>query len=309
MGNIFEWGLGLREHVPPNASSPPPPIRLQGTCCPGPLDQSGTCCASGFVDECGVCDGDSTSCSLALSLELGFGATEAAGTKNSINGSGDDAAAWELALMERLTSAAEAAGLPSSISRLAYASGLNQSPVLPTTTMSVFALLTFNSMEAASGSFRYTVSGLAPLLSASLAAPLTLPLPLGGSSSSAASISDVIAPSVRILMVDRAGICGNGVCEVGEQTWEEPWAPASAQVSGDLHFLQPQPCSVNILTCLIYFCRDTQGYNSISRVPTLIHTCRPPARQTAPSPSVAAPPPRHPVWAIPPWSAEVMGPA
>lgn len=233
------------------------------------------CCTSGFVDECGLCDGDSTSCSLVLSLELGFGATSTGLNSSSSSSGGDQAAEWELALVDRLASAARAAGLPSSVSLLPYASTLNRSSASPMTTTNLFALLTFNSSGSASngpggvavnssnkasammgngsstvagavaaavsGSFRYTVSGLIPLLAASLAAPLTLPPPQGSFPSSAAgSPSFVSAPSVRILMVDRAGVCGNGVCEVGEQTWEEPWASASAQV-GSFRTLEPKP--------------------------------------------------------------------
>lgn len=41
---------------------------VQGACCSSVLDALGTCCLSGAVDECGVCDGDSTSCSLHLRL-------------------------------------------------------------------------------------------------------------------------------------------------------------------------------------------------------------------------------------------------
>jgi len=43
---------------------------VQGVCCASVLDAAGLCCPSGGVDECGVCDGDGTSCSLHLRLML-----------------------------------------------------------------------------------------------------------------------------------------------------------------------------------------------------------------------------------------------
>ncbi|GIL71818.1 hypothetical protein Vretifemale_2289, partial [Volvox reticuliferus] len=45
-------------------------VDVQGTCCRTALDQYGVCCASGLLDECGVCDGDGTSCVLRLQLQL-----------------------------------------------------------------------------------------------------------------------------------------------------------------------------------------------------------------------------------------------
>jgi len=43
---------------------------MQGVCCASVLDAAGLCCPSGGLDECGVCDGDGTSCSLHLRLML-----------------------------------------------------------------------------------------------------------------------------------------------------------------------------------------------------------------------------------------------
>ncbi|KAG2501286.1 hypothetical protein HYH03_001088 [Edaphochlamys debaryana] len=45
-------------------------VDVQGACCPTRLDRYGLCCASGLVDECGLCDGDGTSCALRLSIAL-----------------------------------------------------------------------------------------------------------------------------------------------------------------------------------------------------------------------------------------------
>ena len=43
-------------------------VVLQGTCCSTQLDASGLCCLSGYVDECGVCDGDGSSCAFDIYL-------------------------------------------------------------------------------------------------------------------------------------------------------------------------------------------------------------------------------------------------
>lgn len=39
-------------------------------CCLGVLDAAGVCCESGSLDDCGVCDGDHTSCRTAIQLDL-----------------------------------------------------------------------------------------------------------------------------------------------------------------------------------------------------------------------------------------------
>lgn len=39
-------------------------------CCLGVLDAAGVCCDSGSLDDCGVCDGDHTSCRTAIQLDL-----------------------------------------------------------------------------------------------------------------------------------------------------------------------------------------------------------------------------------------------
>ncbi|GAQ87623.1 Subtilisin-related protease with thrombospondin repeats [Klebsormidium nitens] len=41
-----------------------------GACCETTRDESGVCCASGLLDECLVCDGDGTSCASAVTLTL-----------------------------------------------------------------------------------------------------------------------------------------------------------------------------------------------------------------------------------------------
>lgn len=46
------------------------------------MDTSGACCSSNFVDECGVCDGDGTTC--ALTLTLVFAGGEANETRVSL---------------------------------------------------------------------------------------------------------------------------------------------------------------------------------------------------------------------------------
>lgn len=46
------------------------PQPTQGACCSTLLDAAGRCCRSGAVDECGLCDGDGTSCSLRMQLAV-----------------------------------------------------------------------------------------------------------------------------------------------------------------------------------------------------------------------------------------------
>ena len=68
--------------------------------------------------------------------------------------------------------------------------------------------------------FRFTLSEVVPLVVASLRpSPLTVDPKLK-------MMPNSPPPSVSIYMVERDGICGNGICEVGEQQWTEPLAKA-----------------------------------------------------------------------------------
>lgn len=62
-------------------------LAAQGVCCASVLDAYGLCCTSGALDECGVCDGDGTSCHLHLRLLLqvqqGTNITDAAAPNNA----------------------------------------------------------------------------------------------------------------------------------------------------------------------------------------------------------------------------------
>ncbi|PNH11434.1 A disintegrin and metalloproteinase with thrombospondin motifs 7 [Tetrabaena socialis] len=87
-------------------------VDVQGLCCATRLDQHGLCCASGLTDECGVCDGDGTSCALRLQLrvQLRPGAANAPGAAVSLDsaalsrllrlGVGPSSEALELSLLE-----------------------------------------------------------------------------------------------------------------------------------------------------------------------------------------------------------------
>ena len=44
--------------------------RLQGQCCAGLLDQSGACCSSGNIDECGICEGDGSTCAATIVIQV-----------------------------------------------------------------------------------------------------------------------------------------------------------------------------------------------------------------------------------------------
>ena len=195
------------------------------------MDQSGRCCLSGFIDECGVCDGDATSCSVVISM----------GFTSGVETSPVDPQAWQQILTSRLgditgtainvlpfASSAISAPLKSSqpmalnvtflAARLSYMG--NTSSATSNSTSSKNGKPVAAIYPSPSGPFRFTLSEVVPLVMASLRlSPLTVEPRLK-------TMPNSPPPSVSIYMVERDGICGNGICEVGEQQWTEPLTTA-----------------------------------------------------------------------------------
>ena len=212
---------------------------LQGICCPGPVGQSGHCCSSGFVDECGVCDGDASSCSIILSV----------GLRTDVDALAVTPQLWQQKLTSRLTDLTGAAvtvlpypspdtqeaktrvpgGLNVTfLARLSYINGAVPATAVsgasaPLTAESGWGVTRVPASISASGPFRFTLSEIIPAITASLRQSPLISTGLGLTTLSPGGVS---SPNVTIYMVERGGICGNGICEVGEQLWMEPSAAA-----------------------------------------------------------------------------------
>lgn len=79
------------------------PPHLQGTCCAGVLDALGSCCTSSFLDECGICDGDGTSCRLMVRLlALLPKDTNISQTYTASTGQSETESAWHTAVQQLL---------------------------------------------------------------------------------------------------------------------------------------------------------------------------------------------------------------
>jgi hypothetical protein len=89
---------------------------MQGVCCSSMLDAYGLCCTSGAVDECGVCDGDGTSCSLHIRLLLQVTqGTVINGTGTPVLGGPTGSSAASTALVRWAQAAIQQAATPNSV--------------------------------------------------------------------------------------------------------------------------------------------------------------------------------------------------
>ncbi|GAX85071.1 hypothetical protein CEUSTIGMA_g12491.t1 [Chlamydomonas eustigma] len=247
-------------------------VDMKGVCCSGLVDQAGSCCTSGFIDECGVCDGDSTSCLLAVAFQVSI---PSAGNSNVTTSLSLGPALWNSTMMwleGSIQTACTAVSMTCSVTLTEVTEGgiasndqaASNATDDPAATRLVIALISNRLLGAAapininstgmqvdtvvikagdaptsgsgfySGSFHFTIAGLMPYVVETIAT----------SSSSVSSASNTQPSSfvqdslllTAVIMVDRFGVCGNGLCEVGEQVWTD-----SSNASGS-SMIQASPC-------------------------------------------------------------------
>ena len=172
-------------------------IDVSGQCCSTLLDESGLCCSSGFLDECGICDGDGSSCATSVSLQ--FSAPDDAT---------EDLTALYTPLQEYL---ADAMGISSERIQITQVvlSAAKKRALLALKAMADFLVL--------------PPKAPATEPSADAAEPAAEP---GPAVIDMADIVEKLAASEtsglgiqveEVLSVAKTGVCGNGVCEVGER--------------------------------------------------------------------------------------------
>lgn len=231
---------------------------LQGTCCTTLLDQAGRCCASGTLDECGVCDGDSTSCAMHIALQLALNTSTAA------------AAAPETSTWAHVTAAvAQAAGLGLEAATLISAQRLGGG--LSTGQQGAWGLDTWQVLVGLQGAgsvvpYGWTLGSVLPAVMALIntdgAAASDIPAAAVVAKASqsrrlAGGVQDASTNSVagagsgagaslpagmlltEVVGMQRVGTCGNGVCEVGETQWDNPWTSHTYDLSGSSSDLNP----------------------------------------------------------------------
>ncbi|GMH43936.1 hypothetical protein BSKO_11870 [Bryopsis sp. KO-2023] len=207
---------------------------ILGECCTSStLGQTGVCCKSGLVDECGVCDGDSASCGVSMDIRFFLARPTADPSFFSI----DSEAGANLnpeqkeGLKTRLAAA------------LGDIVGLHTSQIVSgdlreasnTTEPKPYAVISFENTATSRRLLQDTASSSAGALDFGVlilptsAQPLVLETVLSKLASYISS-SEAFVPEDSILsenrlepvLVDvrnpsRIGICGNGICEIGEQ--------------------------------------------------------------------------------------------
>lgn len=197
------------------------------------MDNSGVCCHSGLVDECGVCDGDGTSC--ALSFTLSFLAVEPnsisestpSGTFTAPNLSPQEWETFKQALVQAISSAI---GIRASriIAGSIHLLDKSADPAQPDSVRVENRIhsrrLTQSSAQSPTGELAIDVlilhSDELPILAHDIFTKLE-PIVKSKSPFQAKNPEPIQVGYVPVLLdirdVSRNGICGNGVCEVGEQ--------------------------------------------------------------------------------------------
>lgn len=213
-------------------------LDMQGTCCQV-ADANGLCCASGKVDACGVCNGLGTSCVAKLNTNISVPATIITGGSVQLNpltqlfqtaltngsaGLGLSPSDIAVTSVTALPTSAQRSGkrrLLLSLKSTSHSSshsirrGLRQAPpsqatasfpitvtvtISPPTQLSTGNMSTGNDFSAA-----YAATRLFSMLSSSSKS---------NSGNSSLTGVEVLSPVTS----ERAGVCGNGICEIGERT-------------------------------------------------------------------------------------------
>ncbi|KAL0020441.1 hypothetical protein WJX77_003488 [Trebouxia sp. C0004] len=224
-------------------------VDVEGTCCKSAIDAAGVCCQDATVDECGVCGGLSDSCAILVQAQLQL-------TPAILQGNASARVAQGFATMLQTPASAIASIALANGSQRSHARHLLASATPPASPSVTLAASPASSASlaatavAASASQAVTVVIHPPAsnssnASALAAGPLTAPTVarLLGSADLAPSQSALGFAITQVTQSHRVGICGNGICEVGER---------GIQSNGSQMHLQgscPEDCPVQYSAC------------------------------------------------------------
>ena len=161
-------------------------VDMQGTCCPTVLDANGLCCMTGKVDDCGVCDGLGNTCSIVMSMELSV-------SSETVQG--------DAVLKEPLETFFK------SVSADIGGDALNVTSLERVDSMRRRSLM-MNSNERVPMEAGVAIS--TPTVSSSYVAAVLGTVVANQPADAPVLLSQVPVPG-------RVGVCGNGVCEIGER--------------------------------------------------------------------------------------------
>ncbi|CAK9237336.1 unnamed protein product [Sphagnum troendelagicum] len=181
-------------------------VDAQSMCCNTVRDEKGICCKSGILDECHICDGDSTSCATNITVTLIFD-SELAIPHN-------DSSSWKPFMVAFIASVGSVLGLGDNALILSavqlsstYTSSCDDDDATPEGCLAM-------GTPQVKGTFDFSV----------------LPIPmveLGSMVIKKADIADTLLSLTgveqenfeveSVTNAQRAGICGNGMCENGER--------------------------------------------------------------------------------------------
>ncbi|BDA45042.1 probable disintegrin and metalloproteinase with thrombospondin motifs at N-terminal half [Coccomyxa sp. Obi] len=182
-------------------------LDVQGAGCrSGVVDARGACCEGGDVDECGICGGSGDSCALVLSLHSDTLAPEPSATNTSLVSFRGGVRATLAALLQVPADSVEAA---------VSARGPAAQPALVTRSAAGAATLVV--IDSFDISALIAPPGTEQVRSLAFSAAAARHA-LDGMQSLRWMESSPGFSSVRTTYAGRTGICGNGLCEVGERT-------------------------------------------------------------------------------------------
>jgi hypothetical protein len=184
-------------------------VDMLGGCCATMLDSSGLCCVSGEVDECGVCDGLGNTCTLDITMQIAV-------SKDALMGT----AVLEEPLRDFLGELAATLNVdPSGVD--VYALELVDSTNTTTTTGGGrrLAQSSSSSLDTTDTSGRVRMDIAFKIPPESLKGETSSP----SVSAAIASMAATQSPDSLVLIASspttsRMGVCGNRVCEIGEDS-------------------------------------------------------------------------------------------
>lgn len=184
-------------------------VDMLGGCCATMLDSSGLCCPSGKVDECGVCDGLGNTCTLDITIQIAV-------SKDALMGT----AVLEEPLRDFLGELAATLNVdPSGVDVYALEVVGSSNTSTTTTTGGGRRLAQSSSLETTDTSDRVRMDIAFKIPPESLKGEISSPSVSAAIESMAATQSpDSLVLIASSPTTSRMGVCGNGVCEIGEDS-------------------------------------------------------------------------------------------
>ena len=238
-------------------------LDMEGSCC-AVADANGVCCPSGLVDECGVCNGVGNSCAIEL-------ATEVQVPSSLIQGG----AVLDDPLTQYFQDSIGSMGFPpESVTVTGVSTGppvarrRRRRSLLQGDSSSTTAATTTAPSPAPPDSLWVTVSvtpttnatGTTPFSSSYVAAALPT------AAAAAATSPDAGIQLLNTPQPSRTGICGNGICEIGERSTVEAIDGTCPQDCGTPAVVCSSECSSTGGTCLpsTGLCQCFTGYQGLT---------------------------------------------